>query len=57
LAATARDVGRLRSFGEKAFVTGVDGEKEAIFDFFRGTAKFGEGELQAGLLGWSEETF
>src|SRR6266404_5469042 len=54
LAATARDVGRLRSLGEEPFIAGVEGQEEAIFDFVDRAAEFGAGELQAGLFGFGQ---
>jgi hypothetical protein len=51
LAAAAGNVGRLGRFGEEAFVASVEGEEEAILDFFGRAAKLGAGELEGGLLG------
>jgi len=50
LAAAAGNVGRLGGFGEEAFVAGVEGEEETIFDFFDRAAKLGASELEGGLL-------
>jgi hypothetical protein len=55
LAAAAGYVRRLRGFGEEAFIAYVQGEQEAVFDFFHCAAKLGPGELQTGLLGLGEQ--
>jgi hypothetical protein len=57
LAAAAGDVRGLRGFGEEALVAGLQGEKEAVFDFVDAPAKLSAGKLEGSLLGFDEEAF